>query len=74
MTDKEWELMIKRCQKAGFKYFELMKIVEGEYVKRYGHNPSDVDDDWWIDTVHYCIGEINIERIKESAKTRSNNR
>lgn len=71
MTDKQWQSVINRCRKAGDEHLRLLKIAEDEYINRYGHNPSEVDDDWWIDTLHYCKGDTDLEKIKQSAELRN---
>ena len=68
MTDKKWLSIINKCRKAGDEYLRLLKIAEDEYQRRYGNNPSDVDDDWWIDTLHYCKGDTDLCKIKDSAE------
>lgn len=68
MTDKEWEHIIERCRKAGDEHKRLLKISEDEYQKRYGQSPSDVDDDWWIDSLHICTGDTDLQKIKNSAE------
>lgn len=52
MTDKEWQTVIDACYKAGKEHLRLLKIAEKEYIRRYKHNPSEVDDDYWIDSLH----------------------
>ncbi len=74
MTDKQWQRVIDKCQEAGQEHLRLLRIAEAEYEKRYGHNPSEVDDDWWIDTVHYCKGNTDIELIKMAANDRNDRR
>ena len=49
----------------------LLEVAEAEYERRYGHHPSDVDDDWWIDTLHYGNGGTDLKKIKASAEMRS---
>ena len=68
MTDRKWESIIKKSQKKLLEAFELRKIAETEYVRRYGQHPSEWDDDWWIDTVHYGRGDVDIQKIKEEAQ------
>lgn len=74
MTDKQWQLVINKCVKAGNKHLTLLKIAEDEYIRRYGHNPSEVDDDFWIDALHQCKGSTDINKIKESAELRMLNK
>lgn len=70
MTDKKWQELIIECQKVGIEHLRLLKMAEEEYKKRYGHYPSEVDDDWWIDTLHYCRGDVNLINIKKAAEMR----
>ena len=49
------------------------RLAENEYERRYGNNPSEVDDDFWIDALHYGQGDINLEKIKERANFINNN-
>ena len=57
MTDKKWHEIIIKCKAACDEHLRLLKIAEEEYYKRYGNYPSDVCDDWWIDTLHYGRSE-----------------
>jgi hypothetical protein len=70
MTDKQWESLIKKTVQAFRVHQKNLKLAEGEYVRRYGEHPSEVDDDYWIDVMHYGNGpdDININSIKESAE------
>lgn len=68
MTDKQWQKIIMQCQEAGKLHLDLLKIAEDEYEKRYGVSPSEVDDDWWIDSLHYCKGSTDLKLIQESAE------
>lgn len=68
MTDKQWEKLIIKANNIAIKHRNAIKTAEEEYVKRYGHNPSEVDDDWWIDTVHCGNGNPSIKGILSSAR------
>jgi len=71
MTDKQWhKIIIKSCNLYR-EAIRLRDIAEEEYKNRYGVYPSDVDDDWWIDTVHYGRGGYDLDKIKQSAKSRT---
>lgn len=70
MTNQEWQSKINRCRSAYARYKILLGECEREYEDRFGVNPSDVDDDFWIDTMHLGIGSSNVDKIIESAKTR----
>lgn len=52
MTDRQFELLIHRAIGAATKANILRRQAEEEYERRFGTNPSDCDDDNWIDVVH----------------------
>jgi hypothetical protein len=52
MTDKQFVAKIRLAMIAAIKHKNLVKELEEEYENRFGRNPSDADDDYWIDTVH----------------------
>jgi len=68
MTDKQWNKVIVKCKTACDKHKYLLKIAEDEYERRYGNNPSEVDDETWIDYLHYGRGFIDLKSIIENAK------
>ncbi len=70
MTDKQWQSAMVKCIAAFRKYDALLKEIESEYERRYHQHPSDVDDDYWLDTFQNCIGGDfpDLEMIKEQAK------
>ena len=70
MTDKKWHEIIIKCKAACDEHLRLLKIAEEEYYKRYGNSPSDVNDDWWIDTLHYGRGSTDLDLIKKAAEMR----
>ncbi len=70
MTDKKWHEIIIKCKAACDEHLRLLKIAEEEYFKRYGNAPSELNDDWWIDTLHYGIGSTDLDLIKKSAEIR----
>lgn len=67
MTDEAWAKLIKRAAETRCKAEELRKRAEAEYERRYGNNPSDVDDDWWIDTIEGG-GGVDLASIKQQAE------
>lgn len=67
MTDKKFQDLINRTVKAKHKHAELLKQAEAEYEKRYGNNPSKVDDDVWIDTMHLGCGNADLKLLHEFA-------
>jgi len=68
MTDKQWVKIIDKSVKHLKIAFSLRVTAEEEYVKRYGNHPSEIDDDWWIDTLHYARGTTDLSKIIESAE------
>jgi len=67
MTDKEFMRLIRRTQMVHAHYMDLLKASEIEYEYRYGHNPSETDDDYWIDSMHQSSISMTIEEIEENA-------
>lgn len=53
MEDVEFKRLIVKARSLARKHAKAIEDAEEEYVRRYGINPSDIDDDGWIDTVHY---------------------
>jgi hypothetical protein len=73
MTNKQFTKLIARTAKAYNRYLPLLKKAEDEYERRFGHNPSDADDDFWIDSLQGGCGAasaITAEDVEESALTR----
>lgn len=69
MTDWEFTQLLKRVIKANDKYKELLKLAEQEYELRFEYNPSDIDDDNWIDIFHIGDGGFKgLEQIKKEAE------
>ena len=68
MTDKQFTALMKKTQEAGLKHKKLLTKLEEEYELRYGHLPSEVDDDFFIDAFDYCQGKLpTLEQVHESA-------
>ncbi len=67
MTDSAWKKLIEKAANLAKKHQAAMRESEAEYERRYGHNPSDIDDDWWIDTVHLG-GNVDLDAIKKNAE------
>ncbi len=68
MTDKEFFNLIKKTHKVCRQHRILLQEAEVEYERRFGNNPSDVDDDSWIDVMHYGTDMYeNIEQVIEEA-------
>ena len=61
MTDKKFQDLIDdtlRCLKA---YKLALGQAEIEYERRYGTNPNEVDDSFWIDSMHYNPMPFTVE-------------
>ncbi len=68
LTDKQWEKLIRKANTLANEHRLVIQSAESEYENRYGHNPSEIDDDWWIDTLHYGQGDTDLDAIKIQAK------
>ena len=68
MNNLTFKRKLDRLSLANEKYKKLLNECEDEYKKRFGHYPSDIDDDGWIDTYHIGIGSMSINTIEENAK------
>ena len=68
MTDKQFQDLLKRAYLAGELHNTLIEQCELEYEKRFGFRPSDEDDDYFIDSVHYAQAFPSLEKIIENAK------
>lgn len=68
MTDREFLSKIKQAMMAAQKHTSLVMELEEEYERRFGGNPSETDDDFWIDTVHQGHGSMpTLKDIEENA-------
>lgn len=70
MTDKQFEKAMRECGDAHRKYLSKLEVIEGEYIDRYGIHPSDVNNDFWIDTFHCPPGadDVTVKMLEESVK------
>lgn len=72
MTNKELKKLMDKTYKYACLHHEFLKQLEDEYENRYGCNPSDVDDDFFIDTFIYASGpKCTIKQMDENAKLHS---
>ena len=53
MNNKDLGVKLKQLMAAKIKYQKLIKVVEDEIKSRYGHFPSEVNFDAYIDRYHY---------------------
>jgi hypothetical protein len=72
MKDSYWLQYIREARKSQKVADHYRELAEQEYERRYGVHPTDVDDDYWIDTLS-CYDnddpmDVNLEMIKEEGK------
>ena len=68
MTDKKFEALMNQCLDANLKYKSLLDKIETEYERRFNYNPSDIDDDQWIDLFHIGSGAVRFDEVIAHAK------
>lgn len=72
MTNKGLQKLMDDTYKARVHHRALLQRLEEEYEKRYGYDPSSVDDDFFIDTFHYASGgKITVKQMDENAELHS---
>jgi hypothetical protein len=59
MANAEYTKHLRKAAKAMNIALHLQRISEAEYERRYGENPSDVDDDMWIDSTSGACGDVD---------------
>lgn len=69
MTDKQFQKVLDKLSVAQSDYRSALQTAEAEYERRFGTNPSDISDDFWIDTFHVNDGSATVEAVTESART-----
>lgn len=68
MSDRQFTELMRKTQKAGLKHKKLLSELEEEYFRRYGQYPSDIDDDFFIDSFVYCQCNLpTLDQVHESA-------
>lgn len=73
MTDSAFQKLLDRTANAHRKYTALLELAEQEYERRFGDNPSNRDDDFWIDTLHGAGGpatNVTVAQVTDSALLR----
>lgn len=69
MKDKQFQRLIERVADAYNRYKPLLDKAEAEYERRYGCNPSDHDNDAWIDSLHGACGAASAMTVEEVEQT-----
>ena len=72
MTDRKFQSLLDRTAAAQRKFQTLLREAEAEYARRYGANPSDVDDDEWIDAMTGGCGLAQGMTVAETAQSARN--
>jgi hypothetical protein len=71
MTDKSFERLMQKAAGMYNKYKLLLEEAEREYERRFGDNPSNVDDDSWIDAMHGACGMcsgLTVDEVRKGAE------
>lgn len=68
MTDKAFKKKMDQTAIANYKYLALLSEIEREYERRYGHHPSDKDNDCWIDSFHQGASSMTVKEVEESVE------
>lgn len=72
MLDKELQKLMDETYKLCLQHKAKLDKLEKEYERRFGYDPSSVDDDFFIDTFHYGSGSrVTVKQMTESAKLHS---
>ncbi len=68
MTDKEFGKLLTRLSISHTAYLNALMLAEKEYKIRFGNYPSEVDDDFWIDS--FCVNNssASIEDVIKNAE------
>ena len=56
MTDKQLQNLINKVLEKKKEYFKELRKLDNEYEKRFGVEPFEADDDYYIDTFYYNQG------------------
>lgn len=69
MTDKEFEKAMRKCGKAYSDYLSSLSVIEEEYRNRYGHDPAEISDDFWIDSFCTPPGstDVTVKELEEKS-------
>ena len=68
MKDEKYKNLLSKLNEAHIKYHQLLKQAEEEYKKRFGEYPTNLDDDFWIDSFHVKPTGASLEDVPFHAK------
>ncbi len=73
MTNAKFKSLMKKTFNANRKHKSLLNELEEEYKNRFGNNPSEVNDDFFIDTFHLGGQKLcSIDELTSAAKQANN--
>ena len=72
MNDNQFQKAINKATKKLNEYNTALKVAEDEYERRFGSHPSDIDDDYWIDSMHVQGSRITVDQVNKSFELRDN--
>ncbi len=67
MNNNNFQKLLDKLGNAHEKYLKYLEEAENEYERRFGSNPSDLGDDFWIDNFHTCALDATVEQITREA-------
>lgn len=68
MTDTKFFELCKLASRLAEQHARLVLTLEEEYRERFGNYPSEVDDDFWIDSIHQGQTNFTLDQIISEAK------
>lgn len=68
MKNVELSNLLKKLSRQNAAYKKSLLEAENEIEKRFGFNPSDVDNDQWIDCYHVGTGYMSLPSVEASMK------
>lgn len=68
MTDTKFFELCKLASSLAEQHAKLVLVLEEEYKERFGNYPSEVDDDFWIDSIHQGQANFTLDQIISEAK------
>lgn len=63
MTDKSFQKLMDETYSLCVKHRVVLEKLETEYERRFGAKPSDIDDDFFIDSFSYGEAPAKVEDV-----------
>ncbi len=67
MTDQAFQKLLDGLHRKHLAYELALRKAEAEYERRYGSNPSDAEDDMWIDCFHVAAAPRTVGQVEDGA-------